>query len=146
LLNIFTRPFGGYAGDIVYKWYGVRAKKHLTIACGILTGFMSIALGLYIDHHNNPSPSLAVLIVVMIILAIFDEIGNGANFSLVPHCNPGSNGLMTGIVGAMGNLGGVWFALMFRFQPAPFGKAFWIAGIVSIIVNALLIGIRVPKS
>lgn len=92
----------------------------------------------------------------MVILATIDEIGNGANFSLVPHCNPKSNGFMvrslcflfvslflipitvcgqTGLVGAMGNLGGVWFALMFRFQPTPFGKTFWIAGTVTIVCH-----------
>ena len=66
----------------------------------------------------------------------------------------------------MGNLGGVWFALMFRYQPKPFGKAFWIAGTVSIvsipshfllisslkpnsfsqIVNSFLVFIRVPNN
>lgn len=44
-------------GDLVYRWYGVTAKKHLVLACGVLMGFMSIALGLYIDHHGHPSPS-----------------------------------------------------------------------------------------
>lgn len=33
----------------------------------------------------------------------------------------------------MGNVGGVVFALIFRFQPAPFGKAFWISGIVAAV-------------
>lgn len=76
---------------------------------------------------------VSIVIVLMVILACFDEIANGANFSLVPHCNPGSNGFMTGIVGAMGNLGGIWFALIFRYQPTPFGKAFWIGGIVILV-------------
>ena len=129
-MNVITRPVGGYLGDIAYRYYGVPGKKYLVLALGVLQGAMSLAWGLYIDRHNA---SLAVVIVLMIITATVDEIGNGANFSLVPHCNPGSNGIMTGIVGAMGNLGGVWFALMFRFQPSPFGKAFWIAGIVTMV-------------
>jgi NNP family nitrate/nitrite transporter-like MFS transporter len=81
--------------------------------------------------------AVAVVIVLIVILATFDEIANGANFSLVPHCNPGSNGFMTGIVGAMGNLGGIWFALVFRYQPTPFGKAFWISGIVVMVCSPL---------
>lgn len=76
---------------------------------------------------------VSVVILLMVIVATVDEMANGANFSLVPHCNPDSNGMMTGIVGAMGNLGGVWFALMFRFQPSPFGKAFWMAGVVTMV-------------
>jgi MFS transporter, NNP family, nitrate/nitrite transporter len=73
----------------------------------------------------------------MVITAMVDEMANGANFSLVPHCNPSSNGIMTGMVGALGNLGGVWFALVFRFQPAPLGRAFWIAGVVSMVCVVL---------
>lgn len=95
-------------------------------------------------------------------MAIFNEAGCGANFALVPHCNPcksalhtisylkvlilgiDSNGLMSGIVGSMGNLGGIIFALVFRFQPAPLGKAFWICGIIIMTLNASLAWIRVP--
>ena len=33
----------------------------------------------------------------------------------------------------MGNLGGVVYALVFRFQPVPVGKAFWIAGIIAMV-------------
>ena len=39
----------------------------------------------------------------------------------------------SGIVGGMGNLGGVAYALVFRFQPVPVGKAFWIAGIIAMV-------------
>ncbi|GJE85170.1 nitrate transporter [Phanerochaete sordida] len=142
LLNVFTRPFGGYLGDAVYRWWGVPGKKYLVLALGLLQGAMSLAWGLYLDRHHA---SLGVVIWLMVLTATVDEIGNGANFALVPHCNPHSNGLMTGIVGALGNLGGVWFALVFRFQPAPFGKAFWISGIVVMITSVLLVVIRVPR-
>ena len=39
----------------------------------------------------------------------------------------------SGIVGATGNLGGVINALVFRFQPAPVGKPFWIVGIMAVV-------------
>lgn len=142
LLNVFSRPLGGYMGDVVYQRWGVPGKKYLVLALGVLQGALSLAWGLYLDRH---AASLAVVIVLMILTAAVDELGNGANFSLVPHCNPSSNGVMTGIVGAMGNLGGVWFALMFRFQPSPFGKAFWIAGVVTMVTSVLLVVIRVPR-
>lgn len=74
LLNIVTRPLGrcfatdskgpliiillgGYMGDVAYQWYGVNAKKYIVLACGVLVGFMSIALGLYIDHQGQSPPS-----------------------------------------------------------------------------------------
>lgn len=50
---------------------------------------------------------------------------------------------MSGIVGGFGNLGGIIFALVFRFQPAT-GKAFWIIGAMSIAINVVLIPIPVP--
>ncbi|OCH89835.1 nitrate transporter [Obba rivulosa] len=142
LLNVFARPLGGYLGDLIYKSFGVPGKKYLTLTCGAIQGVISIGLGVYIDRHDNPK--LAVVVVLFIIVAIFNEIANGANFSLVPHCNPNSNGFMTGIVGAMGNMGGVFYAIIFRFQPKPFGKAFWISGILTIVVNVVLMPMRVP--
>ncbi|KAG1876288.1 nitrate transporter [Suillus subluteus] len=143
LLNVFSRPLGGYFGDLIYVKFGVPGKKYLTIACGVAQGFLSFGLGLYIDNHSHPS--LAVIIVIFVILAIFNEVANGVNFSLVPHCNPNSNGFMTGIVGAMGNLGGILFAIIFRFEPSPSGKAFWISGVIAVGVNLLLCMIRVPQ-
>lgn len=32
---------------------------------------------------------VTVIIVIFILLAIANGAGNGANFALVPHCNPG---------------------------------------------------------
>jgi nitrate/nitrite transporter NarK len=31
---------------------------------------------------------VAIIIVLMVLMAIFNEAGCGANFALVPHCNP----------------------------------------------------------
>jgi len=163
LLNIWTRPSGGLIGDIVYKYWGVPGKKYWMLSVGILQGAMSIALGLYIDKFQDKGekPSreslslarcyaptfvaVAVIIGLMVLLATFNEQGCGANFALVPHCNPYSNGMMSGIVGGMGNVGGVIFAMVFRFQAKPIGKPFWICGIICMAINACLVVIPVPQ-
>ncbi|PVF95348.1 nitrate transporter [Serendipita vermifera] len=147
LLNIFTRPYGGYLGDVIYRRFGTVGKKYLTLACGFLQGAMSLGMGIYIEKkvQSGHSPSLAIVMVFIVLIAIFNEMGNGANFSLVPHCNPYSNGMMSGIVGAFGNLGGIFFGLVFRFQPSPQGKPWWICGIIIMILNVLLIPIPVPR-
>ena len=100
-----------------------------------MQGLLSIGIGVYIDHNvsDAKTPPLPTIIALIVLVALFDEMANGANFSLVPHCNPDSNGFVTGIVGAMGNLGGIWFALVWRYQPHPFGRAFWIAGVISMV-------------
>ncbi|KAI6106918.1 major facilitator superfamily domain-containing protein, partial [Pisolithus croceorrhizus] len=141
-LNVFTRPLGGYFGDMLYKKFGVPGKKYLLIILGITQGLLSIGLGLYID--SNQHPSLIIIIVLLILAAFACEAANGVNFSLVPHCNPCSNGLMSGIVGGTGNFGGIMFAMIFRFQPAPLGKAFWISGVIAVGINLLLTVVRVP--
>jgi len=51
---------------------------------------------------------------------------------------------MSGLVGSFGSLGGIIFTLIFRFQTAQ-GKAFWIVGLICIILNLLMIPISVPK-
>ena len=100
-----------------------------------MQGLLSVGIGVYIDHNISGAmtPPLPTTIALIVLVALFDEMANGANFSLVPHCNPDSNGFVTGIVGAMGNLGGIWFALVWRYQPHPFGRAFWIAGVISMV-------------
>ncbi|KAJ6569363.1 nitrate transporter [Mycena capillaripes] len=145
-LNVVTRPFGGYLGDAVYRKYGTKGKKYLTLFCGLVMGIGFLAGGLYLqNNHAAPHPpGLATVMGVFVVAAIFSEIGNGANFSLVPHCNAYNNGVMTGIVGGFGNLGGIFFALVFRFQTAT-GKAFWIIGAISIAINIFLIPIPVPE-
>lgn len=142
LLNVFARPLGGYVSDIAYRRFGVRGKKYLTLACAFVQGVLCIGLGFYID--SGPDASLGAFVAFVIVIAIWNEAGNGANFALVPHCNPNSNGFMSGIVGAAGNVGGILFAVIFRFEGAPPGRAFWITGIISVCVPLLLSVIPVP--
>lgn len=59
-------------------------------------------------------PSLGIQMALVVLMALFCEMANGTNFSLVPHCNAFNNGVMSGLVGASGNLGGIIFALIFR--------------------------------
>lgn len=85
LLNFFTRPAGGFFGDLVYRRWGVPGKKYLMLACGAMQGILCIGLGFYIDSEKRPD--LAKLIAFICLVALFNEMGNGANFSLVPHTN-----------------------------------------------------------
>jgi NNP family nitrate/nitrite transporter-like MFS transporter len=50
---------------------------------------------------------------------------------------------MSGLVGSFGNLGGIIFTLVFRFQ-TEVGKSFWIMGVISIGINVLLVPVNVP--
>jgi len=147
LLNLWTRPSGGIISDLFYPRYGVPGKKYWMLFLGVAGGAVSIAMGLYINREleQGQKPSLAILLVLIVLLAITTEQGCGANFGLVPHCNPYSNGAMSGLVASWGNVGGAIFAMIFRFQGLPLGKPFWISGILCIVINVSLAVIPVPK-
>ncbi|KAL8290609.1 hypothetical protein RQP46_002867 [Phenoliferia psychrophenolica] len=164
-LNFVTRPLGGFLADRIYVRYGVKGKKYFTVFLGFLQGAMSLGLGLvrfvpivvmgfaesdpaqherqiYKDGHL---PNLGIQMGFVVLMAVFCEMANGANFALVPHCNSFNNGLMSGIVGGFGNMGGIFFAVIFRLQPAQsWAKAWWISGIFAMAVNAICFFIPAP--
>jgi NNP family nitrate/nitrite transporter-like MFS transporter len=87
LLNVFTRPAGGFIGDIIYKYtHSLWAKKFWIHFVGVTTGIFLIAIGITDPHYK---PTLFGLVAGM---AFFHEAGNGANFALVPHVHPFANG------------------------------------------------------
>lgn len=143
-LNVFTRPLGGVISDILYKSTGhnIWAKKIWIVVCGCLTGVMLIIIGRTDPHH------LPTMIGLVALMAIFLEAGNGANFALIPHVHPHANGIVSGTTGAGGNLGGVVFAIIFRFMDAGtnYAKAFWVIGIMMIGLNLVFCWVvPVPK-
>ncbi|GAA5966679.1 hypothetical protein JCM21900_005651 [Sporobolomyces salmonicolor] len=147
-LNVITRPLGGYVGDKLYPRFGVTGKKYLTITLGFLQGMMAIAYGLYVRHHYSigSKPDLNTQMGLIALMAIFCETANGACFSLVPHCNPFSNGFVTGLVGGVGNLGGIFIALMFRYHVVEGYNVAWIsAGAFAAGVNLLCILLPTPR-
>ncbi|KAJ7640551.1 nitrate/nitrite porter [Mycena rosella] len=74
-LNLVTRPFGGYLGDAVYRKYGTKGKKFLTLFCGLIMGVGFLAGGLYLqNNHAAPHlPDLATVIGVFAVAAIFSR-------------------------------------------------------------------------
>ena len=55
-------------------------------------------------------------------------------------------GIVSGLVGASGNLGGIVFTIIFRYEGLKYERAFWIIGVVTIAVNVLVFRIRpIPR-
>ena len=53
---------------------------------------------------------------------------------------------MTGVAGAAGDLGGIFYLLIARDNGTHYAKVFWIVGIVNIALSLLVVWIRpVPK-
>ncbi|MCJ1482455.1 hypothetical protein MMC06_002620 [Schaereria dolodes] len=140
LLNVAFRPMGGIVSDYIYSKSNIWGKKYLVHFCAIVTGAFLIAIGLTNSHEKS---TMFGLIAGM---ALFLEAGNGANYSLVPHVHPQANGIIAGCTGAAGNLGGIIFAIIFRYNGKQYGKVFWIIGIITIAINLTLCWIRpIPK-
>jgi len=141
LLNGVTRPLGGYVSDLAYRrTKSVWAKKIILHTYGVITGAFLIAIGV-LDSKNQ-----ATMFGLVAGMAFFLEGGNGLNFGLVPHVHPYANGVVSGFTGAMGNFGGIIFAIIFRYNGKNFGKVFWIIGIIHIAINLAVSWIRpVPK-
>lgn len=148
-LNVVTRPLGGIISDAAYRMTGrsVWAKKAWVTTCGVLTGVMLIIVG-KVDPSEAGGAGLGLLVGLIALVAIFLEMGNGANFGLVPHVHPYANGIVSGATGAGGNLGGVIFAIVFRFVGGGTGyaQALWIIGILQLALNVAVAWIPpIPK-
>lgn len=58
-----------------------------------------------------------------------------------------SLGIVSGIVGGLGNLGGIIFAIIFRYNGSNYGRSLWIIGVISLATNLAVSWIRpIPKS
>jgi NNP family nitrate/nitrite transporter-like MFS transporter len=88
LLNVITRPLGGFIGDLIYKYTkgNLWAKKCWIHFVGVMAGIFIIVIGRLNPHNQDTMIGLVAL------FAIFLEAGNGANFALVPHVHPHANG------------------------------------------------------
>jgi NNP family nitrate/nitrite transporter-like MFS transporter len=91
-----VRPVGGALAD---RFGGVNT---LTFVYGIA----AVALGVASFHLVSPWIALGVLLVGMMALGA----GNGAVFQLAPQRFPKEIGVVTGLVGAMGGVGGFYLA------------------------------------
>jgi NNP family nitrate/nitrite transporter-like MFS transporter len=91
LLNVVTRPLGGFIADKIYGATGgsLWAKKLWINFVGVVAGLMCIVIGKVNSHDQDTMIGLVAL------MAIFLEAGNGANFALVPHIHPHANGKLS---------------------------------------------------
>jgi len=137
-LNFVNRPLGGVIADILYNKFGrnLWLKKGWITVCGLLTGALLILIGRVNPAESNGG-TVGTFVGLIVLMSVFHEAGNGANFALVPHVHPFANGILSGLTGGGGNLGGVIFAIIFRFmnQGKDFAMGFWVIGIIHIALN-----------
>ncbi|KAL4822059.1 major facilitator superfamily domain-containing protein [Aspergillus spinulosporus] len=141
LVNVVFRPMGGFIADIIYtRTNSVWAKKMWLVVLGLAMSGMAILVG-FLDPHRQ-----SVMFGLVVLMAFFIAASNGANFAIVPHVHPSANGIVSGIVGGMGNLGGIIFAIVFRYNGTQYHRSLWIIGFIILGCTLIFSWVRpVPK-
>jgi NNP family nitrate/nitrite transporter-like MFS transporter len=90
--------------------------------------------------------SLTIAIISMLSFALFLKMSNGATFGIVPFVNAKNVGMVSGIVGAGGNLGGMLFGFLFKSSSITYVQAFTYIGYAVIAVALIVLITRFAKS
>ncbi len=120
LVATIMRPLGGYFSD---KWGGANVLKIIFLTAGIL------ALGMTFS-------SIVPFTIGALGVAASIGLGNGAVFKLVPQHFHKDTGTVTGLVGAMGGLGGFFPPLLLGVIKTQTGS--YVLGFVLLAVFCIL--------
>ncbi|HEY4327362.1 MAG TPA: MFS transporter [Mucilaginibacter sp.] len=137
-MNLFARALGGIVSDKVGGKFGMRGKGLLLAGVLLLEG-----IGLILFAQSG---SLAMAIISMLSFALFLKMSNGATYGIVPFVNAKNVGLVSGIVGAGGNLGGMLFGFLFKSSSITYVQAFTYIGYAVIAVSVIVLITRFAKS
>ncbi|MDB5011141.1 MAG: transporter [Mucilaginibacter sp.] len=137
-MNVFARALGGIVSDKVGHRFGMRGKGLLLAGVLLLEG-----IGLILFAQSG---TLMIAIISMLSFALFLKMSNGATYSIVPFVNTKNVGLVSGIVGAGGNLGGMLFGFLFKSSSITYVQAFTYIGYTVILVAFIVLVTRFTKS
>lgn len=110
MMNLFARTLGGFFGDKFGKLKGLRGRVLLLAMLLALEGTMLM----FFSNINI----LAFAIVFLVAFSLTVQMAEGATFSVVPFINKKAIGLISGIVGAGGNVGAFLAALLLKSKSA----------------------------
>lgn len=136
-MNIFARAMGGIISDKVGARFGMRGKGLLLALVLLLEG-----IGLILFAQAG---SLVMAIVSMLSFALFLKMSNGATYGIVPFINQKNVGMVSGIVGAGGNLGGMLFGFLFKSESITYVQAFTYIGFCVILISLVVLVTRFNK-
>jgi NNP family nitrate/nitrite transporter-like MFS transporter len=135
MMNIFARALGGIFGDRAGRKFGVRGRI-------LILGIFLMCEGAGIIAFSAME-LLPWAIVMMLVFALFLKMSNGATYSVVPFINKKAIGMVSGIVGAGGNVGAVLAGFLFKSETITYNESLLIIGVAVIVVSAatLLMGL-----
>ncbi len=107
VLNLFTRPSGGWLSDT----FGRRRSLSLLI--------LGAGVSFWLLSGIDGSFPLWGTVTLALIASVFIQSGNGACFSMVPLIRKDLTGRLAGMAGAYGNIGAVVFLTLLSFVEEP---------------------------
>merc|ERR1719502_1403416 len=93
---------------------------------------------------HNAAP-LFITMLCMIGFSIFVQMAEGLHFGIVPYVSRPALGVVSGMVGAGGNFGGVMGSRFIVGPGAPFDQGFIYLGIIIISLSLSMFGIYFPE-
>ncbi len=136
-MNLFARAVGGIVADKVGNRYGMRGKGLLLAGVLLLEG-----LGIILFSQTH---SLGLAIAAMLLFAMFLKMANGTTYAIVPFVNKKAVGVVSGIVGAGGNVGGVLAGFLFKSESISYNQAFLYIGMAVAAVSVVVVLTRFEK-
>lgn len=136
-MNLFARALGGIVSDKVGSRYGMKGKGWLLAIVLLLEG-----CGLLLFANAG---TLTLAIISMLGFALFLKMANGATYGIVPFINEKNIGIVSGIVGAGGNAGGMLFGFLFKSKTISYVDAFSYIGFIVIGISFIILTTRFRK-
>jgi MFS transporter, NNP family, nitrate/nitrite transporter len=137
LMNIFARALGGIFGDKAGKKFGLQGRI-------IILSLFLLAEGVGIMIFSGME-ALTWAIITMLIFALFLKMSNGATYAVVPFINKKAIGVVSGIVGAGGNVGAVLAGFLFKSESLSYRESLFIIGIAVVVVGAISFLMAIPR-
>ena len=132
-MNLFARGLGGVFSDGLNESFGMRGRIIVVTLLLLLQGILVLIFA--------RTDSLAGAVIVLVMFSLFVQAAEGALYGIVPYVDPSNMGSVTGIVGAGGNAGAVFFGLMFR--NLEYEQAFVIMGCTILASSFLSVFIHI---
>ena len=126
-VNLFARPMGGLVSDR----FGNRRFVMLAYMLGIAVGFALMGL------MNSKWP-LVIAVAITVGCSFFVQGAEGATFGIIPSIKRRLTGQISGMAGAYGNVGAVFYLFVFMFvTPSQFFMIIAAGAFISWIVCLL---------
>ena len=110
IVNLFARPMGGLVSDR----FGNRR-------CVMLAYMLGIAIGFALMGLLNSKWPLVIAVVITVACSFFVQGAEGATFGIIPSIKRRLTGQISGMAGAYGNVGAVFYLFVFMYvTPSQF--------------------------